>query len=130
MAKIYHPEDKHPQPYQEDLAPDASKGLNYGLEGPDLPTQDASNVKDLHELLSDFSAEELKQIPVQCAGNRLETGAVYLKLSAHQRYEFKAQGTEDVLDGDFIIAKKDVPFELWNRLVGIDDPARTKRAPK
>jgi hypothetical protein len=33
-SRIYRPEHKHPQPAQEDLNPDASKGLNWGLAGP------------------------------------------------------------------------------------------------
>jgi hypothetical protein len=30
-SRIYRPETKHPQPYQQVLNPDASKGINWGL---------------------------------------------------------------------------------------------------
>ena len=32
--KVYEPDEKHPERYQQELGPDAAKGLNYGLVGP------------------------------------------------------------------------------------------------
>jgi hypothetical protein len=116
-GKIYHPEDKHPEPYQSDLAPDASKGLNYGREGADIPTRSAFDMKELHDCLSELSSDELRQVRVLCEGARLETGATYLEIAGDDRQEIQAEGIEDVEPGDIYIAKKDVPYELWNRLV-------------
>lgn len=122
---IYHPERKHPDPYQKDLGPDASKGINYGTIA-EPAKRSAYDVKDLHERLQDFSADELKQMTVLCEGTRLETGAKYIDLRQNKPQEYEAQGDEEVEEGGVFLAKKDIPFELWNRLIGIDDPNRTK----
>jgi hypothetical protein len=124
--RIFHPETKHPEPYQKDLGPDASKGLNYGMAGPPITTKTAHEVKEAHNLLTnEFSDEELRQIPVMCEGTRLETGATYLSLAAGDRQEIRAKGDEDVKWDDLFVAKKDVPYELWNRLLGVGDARRT-----
>jgi len=117
-GKIYHPEDKHPPVAQQDLAPDASKGLNHGLDGPPTPTRVASDIKELVNMLTDFSPEELRQIPVLCEGARLETKATYLNLATPRPHEIQALGSEDVGPDDLYVAKKDVPYQLWNRLPG------------
>jgi hypothetical protein len=129
-GRIFHPESKHPQPYQQDLNPDASKGMNYGLEGAPVPTQSAYEIKDLHEQLADFGGEELRQIRVVCEGARLETGATYLNLADDPPHEIQASGDEDVRPGDWFVPKKEVAYELWNRLLGRKNPSRTKRKPK
>jgi hypothetical protein len=116
-GKIYHPEDKHPEPYQQDLAPNASKGLNYGMEGAEIPTQSAFDIKWLHGWLNDFTSDELRQLRVVSPGARLETAATYLRIDEEERGEFSADGTENVVEGDFYIPKKDTPYELWNRLI-------------
>jgi hypothetical protein len=126
-GKIYRPEDKHPEPYQQDLGPNASKGLNYGLEGAEIPTRTAADIKELHQFLADFSNDELREIEVLREGARLETGATYVNLSRDRRQEIQAMGTEEVGRNDLYVAKKNVPFEYWNRLLGIDNPDRTKR---
>src|SRR5829696_2470230 len=124
-GRIFHPETKHPEPYQKDLGPDASKGLNFGNEGPPIPTRNAHEIKELHEKLADFTPEELRQIRVLCEGVRLETGAAYVNLADPDRKEIHAKGDEVVDWDDLFVAKKDVPYELWNRLLGIDDARRT-----
>jgi len=125
-GKIYHPEDKHPEPYQQDLAPNASKGLNYGLEGADVPTQSAADNKWLHAWLAEFSTDELRQLRVVCPGARLETSATYCRIDEEERGEFKAEGTEDVVEGDIYIPKKDTPYELWNRLIHKELPGQPR----
>src|SRR4051812_30034411 len=94
-SRIYHPEDKHPPEYQADLGPDASKGINYGSVGPH-PERDnprtAYDVKEAHRLLSGFTDDLLKQIPVLPPGTRLEQDAVYLDLRDPARAEVHALG--------------------------------------
>ena len=124
-GNIYHPEEKHPEPYQQDLGPDASKGLNYGQEGAEIPKRNAEEIKELHEYLSDFTTDELRQLEVLQEGARLETGATYVNLARDRSEEIQAMGNEDVGRYDLYVAKKDVPFELWNRLIRVDNPART-----
>ena len=125
-GKIYHPENKHPEGAQQDLAPDASKGLNYGNAGPDQNLRTALEVKDAHNLLSDFQDDELREIPILGEGSRLKTGAKYINLRAPVCVEFQAQGTEDVASGDLFVPKAETPYELWNRLLGVQHPRRAK----
>jgi hypothetical protein len=116
-GKIYHPDDKHPESYQQDLGPDASKGLNYGLEGAEIPTRTAIDIKEFREYLQDFTPDELRQMKVLQQGARLEAGAAYINLAVERPHEIQALGNEDVGDNDYFFAKKDVPYELWNKLV-------------
>jgi hypothetical protein len=132
-SHIYRPEHKHPEPYQQDLNPDASKGLNWGLAGPhpekESP-QTAFDVKEIHRWLAEVSDDELKQIPVMPAGARLESNATYLNLGDADRREFTAEGNEEVQSGDYIVPKSEVDFELWNWLRGESDPQRTGGRPR
>jgi hypothetical protein len=132
-SHIYRPEQKHPEPYQQDLNPDASKGLNWGLVGPHPEKsgpRTAFDAKPLHRWLSDFPDDELQQIPLMPAGSRMEANATYLNLNDPNRAEFTAEGKEDVGTDDYIVPKAEVPYELWNRLLGVDDPQRTGGGPK
>ncbi len=115
-GKIYHPEEKHPDPYQQYLGPDASKGLNYGQDGAKIPTRSAIDIKDLHEFLPDFTNDELKQMEVLQEGARLETKAAYINLADERPHEIQAMGDEDVGPHDLYFAKKNMPYELWNKL--------------
>jgi hypothetical protein len=132
-SHIYRPEHKHPEPYQQDLNPDASKGLNWGLAGPHPEKEQprtAYDVKEVHRWLCEVSDEELQQIPLMPAGSRLESNAHYLDLADARRQEYKAEGTETVPEGKYIVPKSEVDFELWNWLRGVKDPARTGGRPK
>jgi hypothetical protein len=126
--KVYRPEDKHPQPYQQDLNPDASKGLNYGRVGPH-PEKDgprtAFDVKEAHRRLHDLTDDLLKQIPILPAGSRLEQDASYFDIADPDRGEFKANGDMEAGPGNLYVPKSEVDYQLWNRLIGVDNPART-----
>jgi len=64
-----------PDEWQQDLNPDPMAGRNYGLEGhTGERCPDASEIKDLHSVLKDYTNAELKQIPV-LPQSRLEQGA-------------------------------------------------------
>jgi hypothetical protein len=132
-SHIYRPEHKHPEPYQQDLNPDAAKGLNWGLAGPHPEKNSprtAFDVKDVHRWLCEIPDDELKRIPLMPAGARLEANAAYVNLAERERGEFKAEGKEEVGEGQFIAPKTEVDFELWNWLRGVDDPQRTAGRPK
>jgi hypothetical protein len=130
-SHIYRPEQKHPEPYQQDLNPDASKGLNWGLAG-SHPEKDqprtAYSVKEVHRWLSDVPDDELKQIPLMPVGARLEAGAHYFDLA--ERCEFQAEGAETVLEDQFIVPKTEVDYQLANWLRGVEDDARTGGRPR
>jgi len=120
-TRIYRPEDKHPDPYQQDLNPDASKGINWGHVGPHPEKENprtAKDIKELHHLLSEFHDDELERIPVLPVGSRLEANATYLNLREANPREFTAEGNEETGESDWIVPKSEVDYELWNRLRG------------
>ena len=125
--KVYDPGDKHPPEYQQDLNPDAAAGINYGRVGPD-PGKDnprtAYDVKEAHRNLSHFTDDQLKQIPVLAAGTRLEQDATYMDLADPARREFKATSGMEAKSHSLLVPKKEVDYQLWNRLRGVTDPAR------
>jgi hypothetical protein len=131
-SRIYHHEQKHPEPYQQDLNPDASKGLNWGLAGPHpekSTPRTAKDIKELHDLLSEFQDDELERIPVLPAGARLESKATYINFREAEPREFTAEGNEELGENDWVVPKAEVDYQLWNRLRGVVDPSRTGKLP-
>jgi len=128
-GRIDRPETKHSAGPQQDLNPDASKGMNDGLSGPHPELNNprtAHDVKELHDLLSGFRDDELKRIPVLPPGSRLEQGATYLDLTDAERAEFTATGDMQVLANEWVVPKSAVDYPLWNRLRGLTNPQRTQ----
>ena len=115
-------EKKHPDEWEADLNPHRLAGQNIGIPT-DLPT--AFDYKELQDALREFTDDELRQIPVIPAGSRLRQGATYLDLCGGERREFTAMGDTIAAPEDRLAAKGDVPYTLWNRLRGVDDPRRT-----
>jgi hypothetical protein len=118
-GNIHRPEAKHPEPYQQDLNPDASKGMNWGLAGPHPEKNEcrtAKDVKEVHDLLSEIRDDELDTIPILPAGSRLEANATYLNLREMPPKRFTAGGDEQLGENDLVIPKSEVDYELWNRL--------------
>jgi hypothetical protein len=114
--------NKHPEPYQHDLNPDAMAGQNIGI-GEAQPAKQgptAYDVKPVHERLRQFSDDELKQLRLLPSTSRLEQGATYLDLNSLDLGEFTATGDMHVGPKHWLVAKKDVHYELWNRLLGIE----------
>jgi hypothetical protein len=127
-SKIYRPEDKHPEPYQQDLNPDASKGVNWGLVGPHPEKNEprtAKDVKELHDLLNEFPDDELERIPVLPTDSRLESKATYINLREANAQEFSAEGHEVVDKNDLVVPKSEVDYQLWNKLIEVISPSRT-----
>jgi hypothetical protein len=65
-------------------------------------------------LADEFRDDELKQIPVLAPGRRLDQGSRYLDICEGR--EFTALANQVAERGDCVIAKAEVPYELWNRL--------------
>lgn len=120
--------EKHPDEYLEDLNPSALAGQNIGVVGAH-PEKDlgrtAYDIKDAHVLLQGFSSDELREMRILPAGTRLENKATYIDLRHLERGEFTATGDWEVSDDQWIVPKKSVDYELWNRLRGIHDVRRT-----
>jgi hypothetical protein len=88
----------------------------------------AYDVKELHrQLADDFSDEELKNIPVIPEGQRLQQGGVYIDLRDTRRKEFTATGDMSAETRNLYTSKSEVPYELWNRLIGAADSDRMNR---
>jgi len=128
--KVYDPSEKHPGDAQRDLNPDGAAGINYGRVGPHPEKDDprtAYDVKEAHRLLNGYTDDQLKQIPILPAGSRLEQDATYLDLADLAKGEFKA--TSGMEAGALFVPKSEVDYQLWNRLRGVTDPARTGAVP-
>lgn len=127
MAAKPQTEKKHPDQWERDLNPDRMAGQNIGERSADreqgLPS--AYDDKDVHRSLHDqFADDELKRIPVLPAGQRLQQGATYLDLRDPEREEFTATGEMSAGADNRYVPKDEVPYSLWNRLRGVDDPER------
>jgi hypothetical protein len=78
----------------------------------------AAERKEIHNQLPGLTAEELGRLPILEEGVRLEQGSTYLDLDDRGRGPFTALGGQEATRGHHFVAKKDVDYELWNRLVG------------
>ena len=120
------PGEQHPERWRRDLSPNAMAGQNLGAAGPhrekDGPT--AYDIKDLHEHLPDLTDDQLKQIVLVPQGARLEQGATYIDLQDAQRREFTATGDMEASPGNWYVPKSEIDYELWNRLIGVQNPER------
>jgi hypothetical protein len=99
-------------------------GQNIGAAGehPEKQSRTARDVKEVHARFADWKDDELDEIPVLPTGARLEQGATYLDLSRPQLEEFVATGGMEAGSGHCYVPKSDVPYQLWNRLLGRDRP--------
>ena len=111
---------RHPGEFQRDLEPNRMAGQNVGPDVVDreVPLPSAHELKDVHRMLSDFTDDELKQIRVLPPGTRLQQGATYVDLAAEPREEVKVNAGVVAREGQVLVAKKDVPYTVWNRLLG------------
>ena len=129
--KMFRPGEQHPEGWRADLNPDAMAGQNVGLAGPH-PEDDARTAYDLkgaHRRLQDFTDDELKQLVVLPPGSRLEQGATYVDLRHLDRGELKALGNMEAGRDNWYVPKTEVSYQLWNRLLGVQNPERLRQAP-
>lgn len=118
--------NKHPEPFQHDLNPKAMAGQNLGISEaqPSKQGPTAYDVKPVHERFKQFSDDELKQLRLLPVGSRFEQGATYIDLNSLDLGEFTATGDMHVGPHNWVVAKKEVPYELWNRLLGVETQKR------
>lgn len=112
--------------WQKDLNPDPVAGQNHGVETnqEDRYSLTAYEIKELHSQLESFTSEELKQIPILKPGTRLQQGATYIDVNDPQRQEYTGMGNMSVEENNFIVPKSEIGYELWNRLIGVENPER------
>jgi hypothetical protein len=120
------PTDRKQDEWQQDLNPQPSAGLNYGLEGqhPEKAAPNAYEIKELHSLLEGYTDDELKQIIVLPRGSRLEQGAKYIDLMDPERKELTAMSGMEAGENNWYVPKTEVGYQLWNRLRGVENPER------
>jgi len=113
--------------WQEDLNPNALAGQNRGPESDAAEKSLATlyDLKDLHRRYSGLADDDLKQVPVLERGMRLQQGATYFDLNDVDRGEFTASGDMSAGPENAFVPKSEVDYELWNRLIGVREPART-----
>lgn len=118
------PHQPHPDEWEHDLNPDFMAGINKGVLGPHLEKAviTAYDIKDLHRKLHYLSNNELRQIVVMPEGARLEQGATYLDLNDPQRREFKATANMVAGPDNYYVPKKEIDYQLWDRLTGKQNP--------
>jgi hypothetical protein len=127
--KQFEPGTHHPERWQNDLNPHEMEGVNDSRsQFVDQQRIMAYDIKELHERLPDFTDDELRQIPVLAEGLRLEQGAVYIDLNASSCHEFKAAGKLEAGRENWYVPKSEVDYQLWNRLIGVENPERTGAA--
>lgn len=126
---VHHPqtERKHPGEWERDLNPDHMAGQNVGERSADREQglRTAYDEKPLHRRLGEWEDDDLKQIPILPEGQRLQQGATYLDLQQLDRGEFTAMGEMAAGPENAYVPKDEVPYSIWNRLRGVDDPERT-----
>lgn len=132
QSRLRESSERQPEPkpvqqedYEADLRPENFKGANYGLrtEPEDLGLR-ASDIKELYQILHDFSRAELRELIIIPLGERLEQGAKYIDLLHLEKGEFVSMA-DMVAEGEhYYIPKDRTEYVLWNRLRGITTPAR------
>ena len=124
-----HAGEQHPEEWRRDLNPDPNAGVNYGAPS-DLEqgARVAYDIKEFHDLFPNLSAEELRDIPVLAPGMRLEQGATYIDLSTPDPHEFTATGDLEAGPGNWFVPKSEVPYQTWNKLIGVKNPERLGEA--
>lgn len=99
------------------LHPDeAVKEVGPAGDDPDRLWIEAVDDKNVQDFLYDLSGDELRRVRIAAPGVRLEAGGAYLDLRDRRRGELIATGQE-VVRSEYLVSKKDVDHEIWNRLI-------------
>jgi hypothetical protein len=115
--RIPQTERKHPDPYQSELNPNYLEGQNVGRDSDAHERNEAGTSRETLRTLEGFNADELRKIPVLSEGQRLEQGATYVDLVEREPCEFTASADMVAEAGHAYVPKKEVPFEVWDRLM-------------
>jgi hypothetical protein len=76
----------------------------------------ARDVRAEHRVLLSFSDSDLQSMPLVPENTRLARGGWYLDLHDPARADFLSTGDETVEPGQHLLARKEVPDELWDEL--------------
>lgn len=120
--RIPQAEVKHPEPWQDELNPDRLEGQNVGRPSDQHERAEAGTLREAVRSLEGFNADDLRRIPVLREGQRLQQGATYADFAQESPREFTASAEMVAEPGHAYVPKKEVPYEVWNRLMGGDQP--------
>jgi hypothetical protein len=116
------PEPEDPT-FAEQLAPEKTgKPVNYADE-----SYVAADDKSMVDKLPELSDADLDRLPVLKTGTKLEQGSTYFDLNDRGRGPFKALGGHEAGPRQRLIAKSEVDYLTWNRLVGDDRNVNIER---
>ena len=110
---------QHPEEWRQDLNPDALEPETAAETG-----RTAYDVKPVHRRFHDLADDELKRIPILPVGMQLKQGSTYIDLRADDPDEFVATSEMVAGPGQYIVPKAEVDYQLWNRLIGVQEPER------
>jgi hypothetical protein len=118
--------DRSAEEFAADLAPATPARELHGHADESIPAVDD---KVLHEQLPNLSNDLLARLTIVERGARLEQGGTYLDLNDRARGPFTALGGQEAGPRNRYVAKKDVDYEVWDRLVGDDRTPEVERPP-
>lgn len=124
--KQHQPGEQHPEEWRKDLNPDALAGQNDGRGEPEAigDAITAHDLKGVHRQFHGFTDDELKRIPLLQQGARLKQGATYVDLQDPGLHEITATGDMKAGQYNWYVPKSEVDYQLWNRLIGINNAER------
>ena len=125
-------QEKHPPEWRDDLNPGRMEGQNIGAfsKRNDAGAPTAADIDVLAGRLNGFTRDELSEIPIVPAGTKLKQGAVYLDMRIPASVPFTATADITATEMNYYAPKAEIPYELWNRLVGALGPATIGEASK
>jgi hypothetical protein len=83
---------------------------------PDIERRTAADVRAEHRVLLSFSDADLAAMPLVPEATPLARGGWYMDLHNPAQADFLATGDETVEPGQHVLARKEVPAELWEEL--------------
>jgi hypothetical protein len=119
------PQDQAKHAESEEAVLNPNRGAGQTATSRQARTRPASEIKAVSRALQDFTFDELRQIPITEAGSHLRHGGVYIDLSDPTRGEFRVVTDVVASQDNAFVAKHDVAYPLWNRLV--ESHARVER---
>ncbi len=102
---------------EDDFDRDLTSGRSSGdhLEDRVLALDDD---KSLRKGIAGLDSEQVKSLTILTVGTPLDQGSVYVDLNQLERGSFKARGDEQAGPDNRYVAKRDLDYETWDRLIG------------
>ena len=109
--------------FDRDLRPN-TQPESMGELSADNMRENAYNNKDIVNAYPQLTSDELNRLLILPEGTLLEQGSTYFDLKDRARGEFTAANGNSAGAENWYIAKSQVDYPLWNRIIGVDNPDR------